>query len=93
MELRQQFPRLGHSDQYRPMLGRSHHASELQALLGVLTIFFYFGANHETSPTAAPQNAKGGDGSTALCPSEGCPRVCVHAPAFGLLPLEPPCEP
>jgi hypothetical protein len=41
--LRQQFPRLGHSDQYRPMLGRSHHASELQTLLGVLTIFFYVG--------------------------------------------------
>jgi hypothetical protein len=53
MELRQQFPRLGHSDQYRPMLGRSHHASELQALLGVLTIFFYFGASHKISPLRA----------------------------------------
>jgi hypothetical protein len=54
MKLRQQFPRLGHSDQYRPMLGRSHHASELQALLGVLTIFFYFGASHKISPLRAP---------------------------------------
>ncbi len=53
MELRQQFPRLGHSDQYRPMLGRSHHASELQALLGALTIFFYFGASHKISPLRA----------------------------------------
>ena len=52
MELCQQFPRLGHSDQYRPMLGRSHHASELQALLGVLTIFFYFGANHALYPVS-----------------------------------------
>ena len=68
MELCQQFPRLGHSDQYRPMLRRSHHASELQALLGVLTIFFYFGPNHETSPTAAPQNAKGGDGFHGFVP-------------------------
>ncbi len=46
MKLCQQFPRLGHRNQYRPMLGRSHHAGELQALLGVLTIFFYFGVNH-----------------------------------------------
>jgi hypothetical protein len=59
MELCQQFPRLGHSDQYRPMLRRSHHASELQALLGVLTIFFYFGANHETSPNCrAPKRER-----------------------------------
>jgi hypothetical protein len=76
------------------MLGRSHHASELQALLGVLTIFFYFGANHETSPQLPrPKTRKAAIGSTALCPSEGWPRACVHVPAFGLLPLEPPREP
>ena len=30
------FHRLRHHNQYRPMLGRSRHASELQALLGVI---------------------------------------------------------
>ena len=34
MELCQQFPRLRHHNQYRPMLGRSRHASELQELSG-----------------------------------------------------------
>jgi hypothetical protein len=52
MELCQQFPRLRHHNQYRPMLGRSRHASELQRLLGVLTIFFYFGANHALCPVS-----------------------------------------
>ena len=52
MELCQQFPRLRHHNQYRPMLGRSRHASELQRLLGVLTIFFYFGANHALYPVS-----------------------------------------
>jgi hypothetical protein len=38
MELCQQFPRLRHHNQYRPMLGRSRHASELQALMHVVAI-------------------------------------------------------
>jgi hypothetical protein len=33
MKLCQQFPSLGHRNQYRPMLGPSRHASELQALV------------------------------------------------------------
>ena len=53
MKLCQQFPSPGHRNQYRPMLGRSHRASELQALLGVLTIFFYFDASHKISPLRA----------------------------------------
>ena len=58
MKLCQQFPRLGHRNQYRPMLGRSHRASELQALLGVLTIFFYFDASHKISPLPRPERGK-----------------------------------
>ena len=82
MELCQQFPRLRHHNQYRPMLGRSHHASELQALLGVLTIFFYFGANHETSPTAALQYAKGGDWFHGLVPVRRVPKGLRSCSSF-----------
>jgi hypothetical protein len=49
MKLRQQFPSLGHRNQYRPMLGSSRHASELQALVHGFAIVIGSIRTHETS--------------------------------------------
>jgi hypothetical protein len=48
-KLCQQFPSLGHRNQYRPMLGPSRHASELQALVHGFAILVGSIRTHETS--------------------------------------------
>jgi hypothetical protein len=56
VELCQQFPRLRHHNQYRPMLGPSRHASKLQALMHVVAIM----SRKAVKPRPGRSNAEAG---------------------------------